>query len=70
MTFDLRLPLGLIFTLFGGMLVIYGLIAGPSQATAVDINVNAIWGGVVLAFGLWMLTLAILARRRRKDRAP
>jgi hypothetical protein len=71
MNFDLRTPLGLIFTLFGLMLTGYGLISDPSiYARSLGLNLNLYWGLVVLAFGLWMGTLALLARRkaRRKQR--
>jgi MYXO-CTERM domain-containing protein len=62
MNFDLRLPLGLIFTTFGAILVIYGLASGPRS---LGINVDRDWGAVVLVFGLCMLGLAFRARRRR-----
>ncbi len=66
MNFDLRLPLGLLFTLFGGMLVIYGLISDPAiYARSLGYNVNLGWGAVMLAFGLVMLALALRARRNR-----
>lgn len=70
MNFDLRLPLGMIFTLFGAMLVIYGLTSHGDEAPTLDFNVNLVWGVVVLLFGLWMLALALLAAKRRRDRAP
>ncbi|HEY3756561.1 MAG TPA: hypothetical protein VGL42_10470 [Opitutaceae bacterium] len=65
MNFDLRLPLGLIFTLFGAMLVIYGLIPHAEPGPTADLNINLSWGIVVLLFGLWMLMLAVRARKRR-----
>ncbi|HZZ58194.1 MAG TPA: GlyGly-CTERM sorting domain-containing protein [Opitutaceae bacterium] len=70
MNFDLRLPLGMIFTLFGAMLVIYGLAAHGGGGPTSNFDLNAVWGAVVLAFGLWMLVLAMLAARRRRKRAP
>jgi hypothetical protein len=64
MNFDLRLPLGLIFSLFGAMLVIYGLVSDASlYVRSLGYNVNLYWGLVLLAFGLWMLWLALRARR-------
>jgi hypothetical protein len=66
MNFDLRLPLGLIFSLFGAMLTIYGLASDPAiYARSLGFNVNLDWGLVLLAFGASMLTLALRARRRR-----
>jgi len=71
MTFDLRLPIGLVFTLFGLMLTIYGRISDPSiYVRSLGINLNLIWGAVVLAFGLWMLVMALLARRKRHTNQP
>jgi hypothetical protein len=62
MKLDLRLPIGLMFTIFGLILTLYGL---ASDATIYDrslgINVNLWWGLVLLAFGLVMLALAMRA---------
>jgi hypothetical protein len=67
MNFDLRLPLGLIFSLFGAMLVIYGLASNPAiYARSLGDNVNLWWGLVLLVFGLLMLGLAWRAKRRKK----
>ena len=71
MTFDLRLPIGLIFTLFGAMLTIYGLVSGQAiYERSLGINLNLIWGGVVLVFGLWMLIMALRARGKRASKQP
>jgi hypothetical protein len=65
MNFDLRLPLGIIFSLFGGIFVVYGLVSDKSiYARSLGFNVNLIWGAVLLAFGLVMLCLAMKARNR------
>ncbi len=67
MNFDLRLPLGLLFTLFGAMLVTYGLASDPAiYARSLGFNVNLYWGLVLLGFGLAMLGLALRARRTRR----
>jgi hypothetical protein len=67
MNFDLRLPLGLMFTLFGAMLTIYGLVTDASvYQRSLGININLNWGVVMLLFGVTMLTLAIKAGRRKK----
>lgn len=59
MNFDLRLPIGIMFSLYGAMLVIYGLISDKAiYERSLGININLGWGGVMLAFGLWMLWLA------------
>ena len=67
MNFDLRLPLGLLFSIFGAMLVVYGFVSDAAiYARSLGYNVNLDWGLVLLVFGLWMLWLALRARRLRK----
>jgi hypothetical protein len=64
MTFDLRLPIGILFSLFGGILIVVGLSASTGiYASSLGINVNIIWGGVLLAFGCTMLFFALRARK-------
>jgi hypothetical protein len=66
MNFDLRLPLGILFSLFGAMLVVYGLLSDPAiYVRSLGFNVNLDWGFVLLAFGVSMLWLALRARRNR-----
>ena len=65
MKLDLRLPIGLMFGLFGVMLTVYGLISDNAiYARSLGINVNLWWGLVLLAFGLVMLAFAIRAGRK------
>ena len=67
MNFDLRLPLGLMFTLFGAMLSIYGLLADEATfKKSLGVNVDLGWGLFMLLFGLVMLTLALKARGANK----
>ncbi len=61
---DLRLPMGLMFSLVGAMMIIYGLCTwGGAQYAehSLGININLWWGLALLAFGLAMLGLAKLA---------
>jgi multisubunit Na+/H+ antiporter MnhG subunit len=65
MNFDLRLPIGLMFSLFGAILTVYGLISGPEiYERSLGINVNLWWGVSLLIFGLLMLFFAL--RKRKK----
>jgi hypothetical protein len=65
--FDLRLPLGYLFAILGGLLVIKVASEPPiSHARSLGINLNLIWGSVMVLFGGWCLFLA--ARRRRSLR--
>jgi hypothetical protein len=65
MNFDLRLPLGLIFGFYGLVLVVYGLITQGSVAydRSLGLNVNLIWGAVLLVFAALMLVGALRGRK-------
>jgi hypothetical protein len=59
MHLDIRIPIGLLFTLIGALLVGYGLMHGaPLRGTAAGWNINAWWGAVLIVFGVAMLLLA------------
>ncbi len=67
MDLDLRWPLGLIFSLFGAILTGFGLVSDRGIfRRSLDLNVDAIWGAVVLIFGLLMLGLAWRGKKRRQ----
>ena len=70
--FDLRRPLGWLFSTLGILLVIAGLRATPAaDARSLGININLIWGVVMIAFALLCLWLARReARRRTKAASP
>jgi hypothetical protein len=65
MDLDVRLPIGLMFSLFGVLLAGFGLVSDPViyQQHSLGINVNLGWGLVLLVFGLTMLGFALRARR-------
>ena len=54
MGLDIRWPIGLMFTLIGAMLVVFGL-TKADQAVMLGINIDLIWGVVLLVFGVLML---------------
>ncbi len=63
MDLDLRLPMGLLFAVLGAILAIHGAVSDRAlYARSLGINVDLIWGSVLLVFGLLMLTLAWRAR--------
>jgi hypothetical protein len=69
MKLDLRLPIGLMFAIFGVMLTVYGLVSNDAMyATSLGINVNLWWGLVLLVFGLVMLGFALKAGRKQIPR--
>jgi hypothetical protein len=65
MSLDLRIPMGLMFSLLGIILTGFGLATqgSPIYAASLGINVNQWWGLVLLAFGL---TMYFLGRRGQK----
>jgi hypothetical protein len=67
---DIRIPIGLMFSILGVMLGVFGLVSNPEiyKIHSLSVNVNLWWGGVLLVFGLFMLTMAYLASHRSKNR--
>ena len=61
MNFDLRLPIGIMFSTFGLILTIFGAISDKKiyEEHSLGININLIWGLVMLVFGVFMLFLAL-----------
>ena len=71
MNFDLRLPIGLMFTLFGAMLSIYGLTTDKAvYEKSLGMNVNLGWGLVMLVFGIIMLVFALRGRSNGNGDGP
>ena len=63
MKLDLRLPIGLMFSIFGVMLLGFGVMSDAAiYQRSLGINVNLWWGVVLLIFGLVMLGFALKAR--------
>jgi len=65
MPFDLRIPVGLMFGLYGLILIGTGLFGGPALTRpSLGLNMNLIWGFVLLVFGLLMLGWWVLGRKK------
>jgi hypothetical protein len=65
MGLDIRLPIGIIFTIYGAVLIIYGAMADPAIfVNSLGVNIDMWWGGAMLLFGLFMGILALRASRR------
>jgi hypothetical protein len=59
---DLRWPIGFMFTLIGVLLTTYGALkraVSTVQVGGSHININLVWGVVLLVFGVLMLFGAI-----------
>ncbi|HEY4414299.1 MAG TPA: hypothetical protein VGO57_01295 [Verrucomicrobiae bacterium] len=66
MGLDIRWPIGLMFTLIGVLLTAYGACEGTVSTVQVSgsaVNINFIWGIVLLVFGGAMLFGAISGRK-------
>jgi uncharacterized membrane protein HdeD (DUF308 family) len=62
MGLDIRWPIGLMFTLIGALLAVFGLVKG-TESISQNININLIWGIVLLVFGVFMLLGAIKGKK-------
>lgn len=67
MNLDLRIPMGLLFTIVGAIMTIYGFFTRGSDIyqRSSGMNINLIWGLVMLVFGVAMYSLG-----RRADKRP
>lgn len=73
MSLDLRIPMGLMFTLTGIILSSFGAVTNGRAdlyAKSLGINANLWWGLVLLAFGLVMLILGRRGQKRIEKEPP
>lgn len=67
---DIRFPIGLMFTIFGLVLTILGLVTNSNAEMykrSLDININLWTGLVTLIFGILMLIFALKGKKNRKS---
>jgi hypothetical protein len=77
MGLDIRLPIGIIVTLYGLILVIYGVVADPAipatdpaiAENVARLNIDVWWGAAMLLFGLLMGALALRDSRSNRQSA-
>lgn len=65
MGLDIRWPIGLMFSLVGLLMTIYGVATMGDAGMyhrSLEININLIWGIVLLVFGALMLTMAFRSK--------
>lgn len=69
MGLDIRIPLGLIFLITGGLMTIWGVITHHSAIyeRSMGVNLNLGWGLIMLIFGLIMF---IVGRRKKWQDDP
>lgn len=62
MGLDIRRPIGLLFSIFGLLLIGFGAMSDKAiYQRSLGININLWWGAALLVFGLTMIALS---RRR------
>lgn len=69
MGLDIRIPIGLMFSIFGVMITIFGLFTNGNTEMykrSLNINMNVWMGLFMLVFGLFMLLLVKLAKKDEK----
>jgi len=69
MGLDIRWPIGLMFTLIGALLTVYGAVTGGNEMYqhSLGTNINLIWGVVLLVFGVLMLAGAARGKNSTKQ---
>ena len=64
MGLDIRFPIGLLFTLLGVLLLVFGALSDPAiYQRSLGFNINLCWGGVMAVFGLVMFYFGRLRKR-------
>lgn len=65
---DLRIPIGWMFLILGLILTGYGFLEPGARAPWIHLNINGLWGMVLLLFAVVMLVLGYVAERRSRRR--
>jgi len=68
MGLDIKIPIGLMFGIFGAILGIYGLVTEGNEMYVKSLNVNInLWSGVAMfIFGVVMLLFSDLLKKKAK----
>ncbi len=67
MGLDIRLPIGIIFTIYGLILLVYGALTDPAAfERSLGVNIDLWWGAAMLVFGCFMGGLAYRASRQNR----
>jgi len=58
MRLDIRLPIGMLFSICGILLVLFGALSSRQlYDRSLNININLWWGAIMLVFGIIMFAL-------------
>jgi hypothetical protein len=64
MPLDIRVPIGLMFALMGALLAGYGVFGSHEiYARSLGLNINLIWGSVLLVCGAFLIVMGARPRR-------
>lgn len=68
MGLDIKIPIGLMFAIFGILLTIFGLTTMEDDMYAISIgkNINLISGIGMLIFGIFMISISDLLKKKKK----
>ncbi len=73
MNLDIRIPTGLLFSIIGVILAVYGAVTQSTDPKmyerSLGVNVNLWWGLALVAFAVVMLALAWRGRSRTQKRS-
>ena len=67
MGLDIRWPIGIIFSIYGVIMIAYGAVADPAIfERSMGVNIDVWWGAAMLVFGLFMGAPAFRAARANR----
>ena len=69
MGLDIRIPLGLIFLIIGGIMAAFGIFTNGDAmyGKSLGVNLNLLWGGIMVIFGAIMF---FVGRRQKWQDDP
>ena len=69
MGLDIRIPIGVMFGIFGAIIAVFGLVSDQQIYVkhSLGININLWWGLALILFAAIMLALAARARRKQRS---
>ena len=73
MGLDIRIPLGLVFLLIGGIMSVFGIYTHGDTALyqkSLGMDINLDWGGIMFAFGLIMFLFGKFSKPPAASDAP
>jgi hypothetical protein len=71
MGIDIKFPIGLMFSILGAVLAIFGFVTRSNidmYQKSLDININLWTGIIMLAFGLLMMLASVLQKKDKETK--